>query len=75
MSALLALASLTLAMEVADPELLRQSHEAAVSSLLQDPALPDAAHDHRAPRSIQQIPLGTSGFSLPVDIDPIPSGP
>ncbi|XP_042860058.1 uncharacterized protein LOC122245949 isoform X3 [Penaeus japonicus] len=73
--ALIALTTLTLAMEVADPELLRQTHEAAVSSLLQDPALPDAAHHHRAPRSIQQIPLGTSGFSLPVDIDPIPSGP
>ncbi|KAA0192579.1 Heme binding peroxidase-1 [Hyalella azteca] len=26
-------------------------------------------------RSVQQIPLGTAGFPLPVDIDPIPSGP
>ncbi|XP_063857521.1 uncharacterized protein LOC135099026 [Scylla paramamosain] len=29
----------------------------------------------REERSLQQIPLGTSGFSLAVDIDPIPSGP
>ncbi|KAK8373507.1 hypothetical protein O3P69_017811, partial [Scylla paramamosain] len=29
----------------------------------------------REERSLQQIPLGTSGFPLPVDIDPIPSGP
>ncbi|KAK4296820.1 hypothetical protein Pmani_030713 [Petrolisthes manimaculis] len=29
----------------------------------------------RQERSIQQIPLGTSGFPLPKDIDPIPSGP
>lgn len=28
----------------------------------------------RHERSIQQIPLGTSGFPLPKDIDPIPSG-
>ncbi|KAG7159967.1 Chorion peroxidase-like 3 [Homarus americanus] len=53
-----------LGMEVADP---------AVLKLLEETQLSDSAH--RQERSIQQIPLGTSGFPLPVDIEPIPSGP
>ncbi|XP_063866938.1 heme peroxidase 2-like [Scylla paramamosain] len=35
----------------------------------------DGERGGREERSLQQIPLGTSGFPLPVDIDPIPSGP
>ncbi|XP_066966367.1 uncharacterized protein [Macrobrachium rosenbergii] len=54
-----------LSMEVFDPS--------AVRSYLEDTELSDAFH--RVERSVQQIPLGTSGFPLPVDIDPIPSGP
>nr|XP_045625957.1 uncharacterized protein LOC123775117 isoform X1 [Procambarus clarkii] len=55
---------LTAGMEVADPSVLM---------FLEETQLSDASH--RIARSIQQIPLGTSGFSIPVEIDPIPSGP
>lgn len=45
----------------------------AVDGILKDTELSDP-HLH-AKRSIQQIPLGTAGFPIPIDIDPIPSGP
>ncbi|KAF2367927.1 hypothetical protein FHG87_001306 [Trinorchestia longiramus] len=45
----------------------------AVDRVLEDMQLSDP-HFHFK-RSIQQIPLGTAGFPIPIDIDPIPSGP
>jgi len=44
----------------------------AVSTDLSDPHLSDPHHIQK--RFIQQIPLGTPGFPIPIDIDPIPSG-
>ncbi|XP_071514131.1 uncharacterized protein [Panulirus ornatus] len=63
----------TVGLAVLEPEVV--GLEAGVLPSLLVGSRADDPPSPRSHRSIQQIPLGTSGFPLPVDIDPIPSGP